>query len=109
MDRALGVGALVVAVVALLVAAVALWQARSSDDPPTYSEITAASIAEITRNGNRVTPEQVRALLGNPAEIYRDNPRALCWRYTTPYEIRMCWGPKRQRPWIASSVPPSAP
>jgi hypothetical protein len=75
---------------------------------PAATPATLAAITQITRRGNRVTPEQVRVLLGHPTEVYRNNPRALCWRYTTPHEVRLCWGPKRQQAWLASSIPPSS-
>jgi hypothetical protein len=54
---------------------------------------------------NRMTPDEVRRLFGEPAAVFRNNPRALCWSYATPYEIRMCWGPKRKAAWISHSVP----
>jgi hypothetical protein len=56
--------------------------------------------------GNKMTPLEVSGLLGRPDEIYRDNPRALCWRYTDRYRIQMCWGSKRQQFWIAHNIPP---
>jgi hypothetical protein len=54
---------------------------------------------------NRMTPAQVRAWFGEPDVVFRDNPRALCWSYATPYKVRMCWGPKRKAAWISHNVP----
>jgi hypothetical protein len=96
---------LVVAVAALAVAGAALREARKSTEPPTYAEITASAVRQFTGAGNRMTPAQVLRILGSPNHVYRNNPRALCWRYTAPYEIRMCWGPKRQQAWISHNLP----
>jgi len=103
--RVLGAASLLLALAALTVAVVALKEARSADRSPTYAEITAAGVAEFTDDGNRMTPAQVLGLLGEPTEVYRNNPRALCWRYTAPYGIRMCWGPKRKQAWISTNIP----
>lgn len=85
---------------ALVISLLALREARA-DETPTVGEIAAAAVRQFTKDGNRTTPEQAALLFGRPTEVYRDNPRALCWRYETPYEMQMCWGPKRARAWIA--------
>jgi hypothetical protein len=72
---------------------------------PTLGEIQAAAIERFTESGNRMTPTQVLRLLGQPDEVFRNNPRALCWSYAAPYQIRMCWGPKRRMAWIAYETP----
>jgi hypothetical protein len=97
--------ALLIAVAALALAVAALREVRQADEPPTYAEITASGVHEFLAAGNQMTPAQVLGLLGKPDEVYRDNPRALCWRYTAPFEIRMCWGPKRRQAWIATNTP----
>jgi hypothetical protein len=65
----------------------------------------AAAVQAFSDVRNRMTPAQVRQLFGEPADVFRSNPRALCWSYATPYEIRMCWGPKRKAAWISHNVP----
>jgi hypothetical protein len=92
--------ALLVAVAALAVAVAAFREAR---EVPTQAEITEAAVETFLQSGNQMTPAQVLRLLGKPHEVFRNNPRALCWRYSAPYEIRMCWGPKRRQAWIAVS------
>ena len=94
--------ALLVAVAALAVAVAALREARNV---PTQAEITREAVETFAESGNRMTPAQVLRLLGEPHEVFRDNPRALCWRYSTPYEIRLCWGPKRRQAWIGHNIP----
>jgi hypothetical protein len=96
---------LLLAVAALAVAVAAFREARDANEAPTYAAITAAAVRQFGEDGNRMTPAQVLRLLGKPDEVYRDNPRALCWRYAAPYEIRMCWGPKRRAAWIAHNIP----
>ena len=105
MTKAIAAVALLLAVAALALAAVAFHEARDALKVPTQAEITAAAVHEFQGAGNRMTPDEVLRLLGNPADVFRDNPRALCWHYSTPYEIRMCWGPKRQSAWIATNIP----
>jgi hypothetical protein len=85
---------------ALIVALLALHEARNTR--PTYGEVGATSVAQL---GGAMTPDDVRALLGTPATIIRDNPRALCWAYHSPYEVHLCFGPKRHLAWWASNVP----
>ena len=109
MAKRLAAVALVTAVAALAVAVVALHDARKAKGPGTYAEITAAGVREFTAAGNRMTPAQVLRLLGKPDAVYRNNPSALCWRYTAPYLIEMCWGPKRRQAWIATNIPPKNP
>ena len=94
-----------VAVAALTVAIAAYREARQAG-PPTYAEFTAAAVHDFQAAGNRMTPTQVLRLLGEPDDVYRNNPRALCWSYSVPYSIKMFWGPKRQRAWIAHNIPP---
>ena len=73
---------------------------------PTDRERMAAAFRALQEAGNRMTPEEVRHSFGPPDAVFRNNPRALCWSYSGPYEIRMCWGPKRQAAWIATNVTP---
>lgn len=96
---------LLLATTALAVALLALREARQPTEPPTYAEITAAGVSRFVAAGNQMTPPQVAMLLGEPTEVYRDNAKALCWRYASPYEIRMCWGPKRKQAWISTNIP----
>src|SRR5712691_757117 len=91
---------LLLAFAALIVAVVALREARN--EPNTYAGVGAASIARLQ---GLMTQDEVRALLGTPATVFRDNPRAQCWAYHSPYEVRMCFGPKRHLAWWASNVP----
>jgi hypothetical protein len=105
MAKALIAASLLMAVAALAVAIAALHEAREPNEPTTIAEITAAGVREFTEAGNRMTPAQVVKLLGKPDQVYRNNPRALCWRYIVPYTIEMCWGPKRQQAWIAHNIP----
>jgi hypothetical protein len=106
MAKALIAASLLMAVAALALAITALHEAREANEPTTVAEITAAGVREFTEAGNRMTPAQVVQLLGKPDQVYRNNPRALCWRYIVPYTIEMCWGPKRQQAWIAHNIPP---
>ena len=85
---------------ALIVAVLALHEAR--DWRPTYGEVGATSVAQL---GDAMTPDDVRALLGTPATVIRDNRRALCWAYHSPYEVHLCFGPKRHLAWWSSNVP----
>jgi hypothetical protein len=71
----------------------------------TEQERIAAGVQAFGDAGNRMTPDQMRQLLGEPAQVFRSNPRALCWSYDRPYEIRMCWGPKRKAAWISHNIP----
>jgi len=103
--RTLAGDAVLVAVAALALP-VAFRAARKSTAPPTYGEIAAQRVREFLAAGNRKTPAQVLRLLGKPDAVYRDNSRALCWRYTAPYLIEMCCGPKRRAAWIGHSVSP---
>ena len=98
--------ALLVAVAALAVAFAALRGERQANEPPTHAEITAGAVRHFQASHNRMTPDHVLRLLGKPDQVYRDNPRALCWRYTAPYVIEMCWGPKRRQAWIAHNIAP---
>jgi hypothetical protein len=84
------------------VALVALHEARDVGPTPTYAEITLAAVRQLE---GLETQAEVRKLLGRPHEIYRNNPRAQCWRYTAPYELQMCFGAKRRLAWWAGNVP----
>jgi hypothetical protein len=97
---------LLLSAAALVVAIAAFRETRQANVPPTDAEIAAAAVREFQAAGNRMTPAQVLRLLGEPDQVYRNNPRALCWRYMAPYVIEMCWGPKRRRAWIAHNIPP---
>ena len=76
---------------------------------PTDRQRIAAAVRAFQEAGNRMTPDEVRHSFGEPDAVLRNNPRALCWSYAGPYEIRMCWGPKRQAAWIATNVKPDRP
>lgn len=63
---------------------------------------------------NRLTRADVKALIGAPDSIYRNNPRAECWAYEAPgggsgrerpYEVQMCFGPRRHLAWLGYSGP----
>jgi hypothetical protein len=86
---------------ALVVALVAL---RHADSRPSssYAEVAAASIERLH---GLMSQDEVRSLLGPPASVYRNNARAQCWAYHTPYEVQMCFGPKRRLAWWASNAP----
>jgi hypothetical protein len=101
--------ALLVAVAALAVAVAAYREATQASEPSTYAEITAAAVRDFQAAGNRMTPAEVLRLLGKPDAVYRNNARALCWSYSVPYTIKMCWGPKRQQAWIAHNIPDVQP
>lgn len=88
---ALGIVAVVVAVIVV--------------SKPTEKERMAEAVAEFSESRNRMTPDEVRRSFGDPDEVFRNNPRALCWAYHSPYQIRMCWGPKRKAAWIGHNVP----
>jgi hypothetical protein len=87
-------------------ALVGLLLSRSANAPArTEKQRVAAAVLAFGEARNRMTPDEVRESFGEPGEVFRNNSRALCWAYTTPYEIRMCWGPKRKSAWIAHNVP----
>ena len=95
MAKAVAAIALLLAAAALALAAAAFHESRKAQEIPTQAQITAAAVRQFQGASNRMTPDEVLKLLGNPTDVFRDNPRALCWHYSTPYEIRMCGGPKR--------------
>jgi hypothetical protein len=103
--KALIGASLLISMAALAVAIVAFREAREPNEPKTLAEITAARVHEIIETRNRITPAQVEQKLGKPNQVYRDNPRALCWRYIVPYTIELCWGPKRQQAMIGHNIP----
>jgi hypothetical protein len=74
---------------------------------PTEEERLAAAVREFHEARNRMTPDEVRRSFGEPDDVFRKNPRALCWAYHSPYRIRMCWGPKRKSAWIGHNAPPN--
>jgi hypothetical protein len=104
-QRVATAGAFAVAVAAVVIAVLALHEARQPSKVPTQAEIAWSGVERFMDARDGTTPAEARALFGAPAEVFRDNPRALCWRYDSPFEIRMCWGPKRQAAWISASVP----
>jgi hypothetical protein len=95
---------LLLASAALIVAVIALREPRN--EPKTYAEVFAVSVGRLH---GLMSENDVRAVLGAPATVYRDNPQAHCWAYTAPYEVRMCFGPKRRLAWWASNVPQKHP
>jgi hypothetical protein len=78
------------AVVALMAVAVVggLLVYRSAT-APTDRERIAAAVRAFQEAGNRMTPDEVRHSFGEPDTVFRNNPRALCWSYANPYEIRI--------------------
>jgi hypothetical protein len=72
---------------------------------PSEAERMAAAVRQFVEARNRMTPDEVRRSFGEPDEVFRKNPRALCWAYHDPYQVRMCWGPKRKSAWIGHNVP----
>ncbi len=100
MRRATATAAASAAAVAAL-----LLSGASTTAPLTEEQRIARGVQAFGDAGNRMTPRDVRQLLGEPAQVFRNNPRALCWSYATPYEIRMCWGPKRKAAWISHNIP----
>jgi hypothetical protein len=107
--KILGSVALVLSAAALAVAVAAFYEAREAHtSAPTHADVMAAAVREFGAAHNRMTPAQVLRIMGKPTQVYRNNPRALCWRYTAPYMIQMCWGPKRRQAWIAHNIPPEA-
>jgi hypothetical protein len=95
----------VVAIASLVIALAALLAAREPNQTPTQAEIVEAGVRRFVEAGNQMAPQEFARLVGKPDEVYRNNPRALCWRYSLPYEIQMCWGPKRQQAWIGTNIP----
>lgn len=89
----------------LAVAVIATVLVSRSGEERTKGERFAAAVREFHAAGNRMTPEEVRQSFGEPDEVSRNSPRALCWAYHQPYQVRMCWGPKRQAAWIGHNVP----
>jgi hypothetical protein len=66
----------------------------------------------------KVTRHEVRSIIGPPDSIYRNNPRAECWAYSAPgggtgreqpYEVQICFGPKRNLAWMAAGGPRRLP
>ena len=100
MQRTLVGGSVLLASAALIVAVVALREARNP--PTTYAGIGASSISQLH---GLMTQDEVRALLGQPNTVFRNNTQAECWAYSSPFTVRMCFGPKRRLAWWASNVP----
>jgi hypothetical protein len=101
-SRRWGLGALAAVAVAAAVVAAAVVVSKPK---PTEEERMAEAVSEFIESGNRMTPDEVRRSFGEPHEVFRNNPRALCWAYDSPYQIRMCWGAKRKAPWIGHNIP----
>jgi hypothetical protein len=100
MKLAVGV-ALVVSTASLVLAVVALREAR--DDGETSPEALGLGIGL----DGFMTRRQVVMQLGLPDRVFRRNPRAECWAYEGGlYEVRMCFGPKRRLAWHAHNIPP---
>jgi hypothetical protein len=95
MRAARAIGVVLVAVV--FVGGLLVYRAATA---PTDRERIAAALQGFHEARNRMTPDQVRHSFGAPDDVYRDNVRALCWSYASPYQIQLCWGPKRQAAWI---------
>ena len=100
MQRIALAGSVMLSIAALVVAVLALHDRRHQSG--TYAEVGAASVAELHR---LISQDEVRAILGTPASVFRSNSRAQCWAYNSPFEVRMCFGPKRRLAWWASNVP----
>lgn len=107
MRRVWPIATFAASVLALAIAVFALHQARQPAALPSVADIQVAGVRQFTAARNRMTPVEVLRLLGKPSKVYRNNPRALCWRYDAPYEVNMCWGAKRKRAWIATNIPPN--
>jgi hypothetical protein len=113
----LGVAAaLVLSTAALVVAALALVESRGEPNevastPTSVGGWTAYAPlherAPVALEG-LMTREQVVAVLGLPDDVFRKNARAECWAYTSPYAIRLCFGPKRRLAWWSVTTPPDA-
>jgi hypothetical protein len=105
--RAATVALAIAALVAALLGGALLYRSLTTTSVPSTEQGRMALAVEAFIDAhNRMTPDQVQELFGEPDQVFRDNPRALCWAYVTPYEIRMCWGPKRQAAWIGHNIPP---
>lgn len=96
----LSLTALAAAVVALL---------RAPDAPlsraPTRFDAEVRLPHPLSELRGLMSQGDVRALLGAPKGVFRDSERAQCWVYSTPYKVRMCFGPKRQLAWWATDAP----
>jgi hypothetical protein len=103
--RLLTIAPLVVSALALIVAGWALHQASQPSGTPSVADIQVAGVQKFNAAGNQMTPTEVLPTTRKPTEVYRNNPKALCWRYDAPHEIRMCWGTKRKQAWLATSIP----
>jgi hypothetical protein len=93
-------GIALVASVSLVIAIVALREVR---------EVRQSSKAEVSPSSigieGLMSRAEVIAVLGTPDRVFRRNPRAECWAYDGPYEIRMCFGPKRRLAWFSHNIP----
>ena len=93
---------LVICSVAVLAVMLGLNELRPKSELLPLDLATAASV--FVSSGNQMTPAQVRVLFGEPDEVFRANPKALCWRYLEDDSgVAMCWGPKRDQAWISAS------
>ncbi len=102
-QRILVAASVVVAAAALVVAVVALREARQRQ------MLGGAGRASVSQLHGLMTQDDVRTLLGQPQTIFRDNARAQCWAYSAPYEVRICFGPKRRLAWWSASGMPLHP
>jgi hypothetical protein len=100
--------------------AVALAAYQRAGDHTAAGVLSDASIKQLRHEmaHQRLSRDDVRALIGSPASIYRSNPRAECWAYEAPggghgteapYRLTMCFGPKRHLAWAAFSGPRRLP
>ena len=114
MSRVASAAALAIAVVALAVALMAWQRADDEGRPPGVLSTRSILTLRSEMANRKLTREDVIEVIGWPASIYRDNPRAECWAYEAPgggsgreqpYELQMCFGPKRYLAWLAYSGP----
>ncbi len=96
----LGIASLLLSATALAVAVVGLREGR--DPLPSHAELGAAAVSQLR---GLMSQDEVRGLLGAPESVFRDNPRAQCWAYNTPYSVRLCFGAKRRLAWWATDAP----
>jgi hypothetical protein len=110
--RALAAVAVVLSAAAVVLAVAVLQRAG---DQPRLGVLSDASLRRLSAQvPNRLTRADVKALIGAPDSIYRNNPRAECWAYEAPgggsgrerpYEVQMCFGPRRHLAWLGHSGP----
>lgn len=71
----------VTALAAALLGGVLLYRSATATThaPSTEKEWVALAVQAFLDAHNRMTPNEVRRTFGEPDEVFRDNPRALCW------------------------------